>query len=1250
MLHKVALVVLLALSSSLALGQTPCPTVIGNSAIEINGYVEQFQISMAVTTPGNNPYSINAISFYTDTGGLSCVAGLYTDNGGTPGSLIISSGYQSQVSGWNTLHIAPTTVSGPFWISFRPNGIGNEFAGSGFISGYANMTLGDPLPGTISGFTSWGNLAWSAYASGCAVPVNTPTPTSTPTVTATPTNTFTVTPTPTGCLNFTGWATPETDGSVPGGLTMGIPITFLGTECADYILAYAQVPDAGSSIVVGIYGDGVSGPTTLIAQATAQVAVTGWNVLPLETKVTLAPGVYWLCEYRQDEFYSYVYNGGTGRLFESPNGGWSPQMINDYRRGCPTPYVYSGYQLSIQLNYCNGDCPAVQTGTNMMMTGISSFTSGGSRQPGTYDCDRRYDAFGDSITAGTSGVGCVYQAFAYLWADYVNRWWPETTMYNHGVYGTTSYGLVTQVANAIASIIDGMIDFCTVYIGINDLVTPYGTIDVSTVGGATYSQAAPKIAAFQTRLETQIIDVIKPKMRPGAKIVLMNIYETNSYNAVHYPGWTDYPTILAAYNAAISQVAADTGCILVDNYSLFHNNQDTFIASGDVHPDVSGASYMYEAIKTVFKDRAPVAPTCTPTVTPTPGVYQVMGAFDSLTSIIPEVWIYTIRQYLTQSFGNGGPGLQELDSLNAVDDGAIVQWGLADRELQTYAYNEAPRMYSINGAGVEWDNGIGDIYTYAYWDPQEDYQTATLLYLIQPGGGSFVAGLSSLPTFNYSPNIHPVTVTTAGVSYRGGAVTITRDPGDDTALYVQKITGHVILIACNFLNSTGGTIGMAAHGGGSAKEFDYYWTNPTWVDWMHFVNPTWYGILSASNDAGYGATEAQMQGFFTDAVTACASDGKTQTFFIPPPDNNTFNSWYNTANVPAMKAVATVTGATLTNTYQYLGDWKNQLANDWTIDGLHLNQAGSSVLAAGLACQMGWGQPTCPPTFFGTSTDTPTPTYTLTGTPTCDISATPECYNQSTPTFTNTPTATPTVCGYPGNTCTPTFTPSSKSPDQISGLTLWLDPGTLPQVDGSSISSITDKVQSEVFTNGSYTAPTLKTNILNGYPVMRFNGTTDGLYDGTFNCPNFMGTTTSDWSIITIYRSATDGLQFWFNIAPLAMQHYFHGGNATIGSNYNGGYSGSTGTDFLNQWHTFMWVYSQAANLKELDYDWTPIYTSTAADYGISSPFALTLFTLDGTNFPCQGDDAMLLIYDKNLDASDRNGLHNWMISTFGIP
>lgn len=75
------------------------------------------------------------------------------------------------------------------------------------------------------------------------------------------------------------------------------------------------------------------------------------------------------------------------------------------------------------------------------------------------------------------------------------------------------------------------------------------------------------------------------------------------------------------------------------------------------------------------------------------------------------------------------------------------------------------------------------------------------------------------------------------------------------------------------------------------------------------------------------------------------------------------------------------------------------------------------------------------------------------------------------------------------------FGQSDFSPNDLSGIQLWLDAVTIEQADGTAVTSWKDKVSGTNAFSMSTTAaqPILKTGILNGKPVVRFDGVDDYL-------------------------------------------------------------------------------------------------------------------------------------------------------------
>ncbi len=229
-----------AFGSTLLLGsQTVSSSKDNNSA----GLAESFQATASASGV------VGSLSVYVDSpNSASRVAvGLYSDSGGTPGTLLTQGTITSPTAGaWNTVTVsgASVTAGTAYWISvLSPSGTGTfDFrdAASGSLSENSSQTNLTTLPATWSPGPKWDDSPISAYASAATVtgPVLSATPSSlemsTTTGGATPQPaTVSVSNTGTGSLSFSAssdesWLTVSpTTGSAPQNLTVSASIASL---------------------------------------------------------------------------------------------------------------------------------------------------------------------------------------------------------------------------------------------------------------------------------------------------------------------------------------------------------------------------------------------------------------------------------------------------------------------------------------------------------------------------------------------------------------------------------------------------------------------------------------------------------------------------------------------------------------------------------------------------------------------------------------------------------------------------------------------------------------------------------------------------------------------------------------------------------------------------------------------------------------------------------------------------------------
>jgi hypothetical protein len=216
------------------------------------------------------------------------------------------------------------------------------------------------------------------------------------------------------------------------------------------------------------------------------------------------------------------------------------------------------------------------------------------------------------------------------------------------------------------------------------------------------------------------------------------------------------------------------------------------------------------------------------------------------------------------------------------------------------------------------------------------------------------------------------------------------------------------------------------------------------------------------------------------------------------------------------------------------------------------------------------------------------------------------------------------------------FTPSS-----ITGLRTWLKADGLSLSDNDNVTSWADASGNSNNYSGSSVFPVFKTNIINGKPVVRFNGT-QAQFTGpgnflsanpytllaVFSCASF----SSYRALFSVYTSDTDGMELFT----------FPSGNV-----YGGNWDGQTSFGGLSA-NTFYAV-SLTSNGSA-----TQLYNANSA---VGTPGITRFSTFSAVprlgsrngNFIFSGDIAELLIYNSALGSTDRASLQSYFTSKYGI-
>lgn len=180
----VALVALLV-ASSLCPGRAAAQQLIGDSTItpaidtDAAGLAEAFQFS------ASGSGSITALNVYVDASSRATTlrAGLYTNSGGHPGSLLAQGTVSAPIAGaWNSISISPTSITAgtSYWIAVLGTGgmlaFRDHCCGGGTSAENSAQSNLSSLPSTWSAGARWSDGSASMYGSGSAAPPPPPPP------------------------------------------------------------------------------------------------------------------------------------------------------------------------------------------------------------------------------------------------------------------------------------------------------------------------------------------------------------------------------------------------------------------------------------------------------------------------------------------------------------------------------------------------------------------------------------------------------------------------------------------------------------------------------------------------------------------------------------------------------------------------------------------------------------------------------------------------------------------------------------------------------------------------------------------------------------------------------------------------------------------------------------------------------------------------------------------------------------------
>ncbi len=223
----------------------------------------------------------------------------------------------------------------------------------------------------------------------------------------------------------------------------------------------------------------------------------------------------------------------------------------------------------------------------------------------------------------------------------------------------------------------------------------------------------------------------------------------------------------------------------------------------------------------------------------------------------------------------------------------------------------------------------------------------------------------------------------------------------------------------------------------------------------------------------------------------------------------------------------------------------------------------------------------------------------------------------------------------------PPFDPSS-----VAGLRLWLKADALALADNAPVEAWPDLSGSanNVEQATGMKMPTFKTNILNGLPIVRFDGIDDTLFRpaaGGFAC-------TGGHTVIAVMKPTTGvayGMAVVTNTALNEMRQTAGGGYAEWLSP-SGAFSVGGFDDLTGLWKVCSGTYEVASQTMELFVNGAT--QGTQPDAGLLAVGDIYIGSRTDT-YHWLGDIAEVLVYDAALSGTDRQNVENYLISKYAL-
>jgi hypothetical protein len=290
-------------------------------------------IAEAFKTSASASGTVQYLHVFLDSSNSANAAtlGLYSDNGGTPGTRLAACSLGTPTPGaWNACATPGANVAAgsSYWlVVLSPSGSSGRLvvrdSGSGGsspgITGSPELSM-TSLPSSWTSSRTFNGAAPASFymdgSGGSSPPPATSTTTSTPTTTtSTPTTTTTTPTTPTSSYGFVGSGTvqPWADW-LPAGIAEAFKTSASASGAIQFLRLYLDSSSNANAAVLGLYSDSGGRPGTRLAGCALGALVRGaWNVCGVSGANVSAGSSYWLAVLSP--------SGSSGHLVMRDSGG-----------------------------------------------------------------------------------------------------------------------------------------------------------------------------------------------------------------------------------------------------------------------------------------------------------------------------------------------------------------------------------------------------------------------------------------------------------------------------------------------------------------------------------------------------------------------------------------------------------------------------------------------------------------------------------------------------------------------------------------------------------------------------------------------------------------------------------------------------------------------------------------------------------------------------------------------------------------